>query len=155
LNNAHPKNDLLFGIRSALYYWLENYSKASIIADEALDLNPNCESAIIVRAALGQADNHTSYARELYKKVESMRPNREFVTYNLASLHYSENEFTPAIELYSQLVKKEHRLAPEINFRIGHSYILNGNDDAGCEYIRASERQLFHKALSIRTRMCK
>ena len=155
LNNAHPKNDLLFGIRSALYYWLENYSKASIISDEALGLNPNCEPAIIVRAALGQTDNHISYARELYKKMESMRPNRDFITYNLASLHYSDNDFTPAIELYSQLVKKEHRLAPEINFRIGHSYVLIGNDDVGCEYIRASEKQRFHRALSTRSRMCK
>ena len=155
LNKAHPNNDLLFGIRSALYYWLENYSKAVVITDEALGLNPNCEPAIIVRAALGQTDNHIPYARELYKKVESMKPNRDFITYNLASLYYSDNDFTPAIELYSKLVKHEHRLSPEINFRIGHSYVLIGNDDIGCEYLRVSEKQKFHRALSIRSRLCK
>ena len=71
LNKANPKNDFLFGLRSVLYYWLENYEKSIIFTDEALGLNPNCEPAIIVRAAMGQADNHVPYAKELYKKVES------------------------------------------------------------------------------------
>lgn len=155
LNKASPNNDFLFGLRSVLYYWLENYEKSIIFTDEALGLNPNCESAIIVRAAMGQIDNHIPYAKELYKKVDMKRPGRDFITYNLGSLHYADNDFVPAIEYYSKLAAKKHRLAPEINFRIGHSYVLNGNDDLGCEYLRASEKERFHRALSIRARLCR
>ncbi|MCE2963373.1 MAG: LysM peptidoglycan-binding domain-containing protein [Chitinophagales bacterium] len=155
LNKAHPRNDFLFGLRSVLYYWLENYEKSIIFTDEALGLNPNCESAIIVRAAMGQIDNHIPYAKELYNKVETIRPGRDFITYNIGTLNYTDNQFTTAIEYYSKLIAKKHRLTPEINFRIGHSYILLGNDDVGCEYLRASEKERFHRALSIRTRLCK
>ena len=155
LNKANPRNDFLFGIRSILYYWLENYEKAIIFTDEALGLNPNCEPALIVRAAMGQMDNHIPYSKELYKKVDAMHPGRNFITFNLGSLHYADNDFTPAIEYYSKLVKNPHKLAPEINFRIGHSYVLSGNDDIGCEYIKASEKEKFHRALSIRARLCR
>jgi tetratricopeptide (TPR) repeat protein len=155
LNKANPINDYFFGLRSILHYWLGNYEQAIIFTDEALGLNPNCEPAIIVRAAMGQKDNHIPYAKELYKKVDLMKPGRDFITFNLGSLHYADNDFTPAIEYYSKLVTKKHPLSPEINFRIGHSYMLVGNDDVGCEYLRASEKEKFHRALSIRSRMCK
>lgn len=155
LNKANPSNDFLFGVRSILYYWLENYEKALIFTDEAMGLNPNCEPALVVRAAMGQMDNHIPYAKDLYKKADAIHPGRDFITFNLGSLHYADNDFTPAIEYYSKLIKTPHKLAPEINFRIGHSYVLNGNDDAGCEYIRAAEKEKFHRALSIRARLCR
>lgn len=155
MNKLHPNNDFLFGLRSVLHYWLGNMDKAIIFTDEALALNPNCEPALVVRAALGQLDNHIPYALQLYQKVDKMRPHRDFITFNLGSLYYSANDFTPAIEYYSKLAKKKHKLEPEINFRIGHSYVLTGNDDVGCEYIRASEKARFHRALSIRARLCR
>lgn len=155
LNKSNPQNSFLFGLRSLLHFWLENYEKSIIFTDEALGLDPNCEPAIVVRAAMGQIDNHIPYAKELYKKVDLIRPGRDFITYNLGSLHYADNDFTPAIEYYSKLVAKKHKLSPEINFRIGHSYVLNGNDDLGCEYIRASEKARFHRAMAIRARLCK
>lgn len=155
LNKAHSKNAWLFGLRGVLYYWLENYHKAQIFADEALSLDPNCEPALVIRAAMGQIDNHIPYAKDLYKKIDAQRPGREFIIYNLGSLHYADNDFEPAIEYYSKLVTKKHKLLPEVNFRIGHSYVLNGNDDLGCEYIRAAEKEKFHRALAIRTRLCR
>jgi tetratricopeptide (TPR) repeat protein len=155
LNKVNPKNDGLFGLRGLLHYWLENYNKAQIFADEALAINPDCESALVIRAAMGQIDNHIPYAKDLYKKIDSHSPGRDFITFNIGSLFYAENDFNPAIENYSKLIAKRHKLSPEINFRIGHSYVLSGNDDAGCEYIRAAEKEQFHRALALRQRLCK
>lgn len=155
MNLANPKNDFLFGLRAVLYYWMESNQKALIFSDEALTINKKNTSALLVRAAVGQQDKHIPYAKDLYKRVNEMLPNKDFLIYNMASLCYVNQEFTTAIELYSKLLTNPHKLAPEINYRIGHCYILNGDDDNGCEYLRTAERLGYDKASSLRLRNCR
>lgn len=155
LNLSNPKSDFLFGLRALLNYWIGNYRKALIFTDEAFLYNPKNESALLVRAALGQEDNHFSYAFNIYKEIHDKRPDRNFSLFNLGSLYYTNNNFTKSIELYTQLLKRPNRIVPELNFRIGHSYLILGNDDHGCEYLRAAEKLNFHKAAAMRNRVCK
>jgi LysM repeat protein len=155
LNIANPKSDYLFGLRAILYYWIGNYRKALIFTDEAFAYNPKNESALLVRAALGQEDNHFNYAYNIYKDLHEKRPDRNFTLFNLASLNYTNNNFPKAIELYIELLKRSETYAPELNYRIGHSYLIQNNDDFGCEYIKAAEKLGYHKAIAMRTRACK
>lgn len=154
LNIAKPSNDFLFGLRAVIYYWLGSHRKSLIFTDETLAIQPNNESALMVRAAIGQLDGHIPYAKSITQKLYESKP-RNFLLYNLGTLHYTNQEFSKAIELYSQLLKKEHFLAPEINYRIGHSYILQGDVDNGCEYIKEAEKARYHRAISMRHRSCK
>lgn len=155
LNISNPKNDFLFGLRAILYYWIGNNRKALIFTDEALKYNPKNESALLVRATIGQEDNHFNYAFKLLNEIHTKRPDRNFSLFNLASLYYTNNNFPQAIEHYIQLLKRSQTIAPELNFRIGHSYLIQGNDDFGCEHLRASENQGFQKAIAMRNRVCR
>jgi tetratricopeptide (TPR) repeat protein len=155
LNKEHPTNDFLFGLRSLLYYWLGNNHKALIFSDEALAYNAANEPALLVRAAVGQVDVHFDYASKLYTSIHDKRPDRNFTLYNIATLYYINNDFPKAIEYYKQVLARSRDLAPELTYRIGHSYMLIGNDDDGCEYIRESERLGFPKGIALRTRSCK
>jgi tetratricopeptide (TPR) repeat protein len=155
LNKEHPGNDFLFGIRGLLYYWLGNNHKALIFSDEALTYNPTNEAALLVRAAIGEEDVHFDYAFNIFKTIHNNRPERNFTLYNIATLYYINNDFPNAIDYYKKLLDRSKELAPELNYRIGHSYIILANDDEGCEFLKESERLGFLKGAAMRTRSCK
>jgi len=154
LNQQNPSNDHFYALRSMLYYWIHNQRKSDIFLDEAIAINAFNETAQIIKAVVAMEEGYLDMAFLAFRSLLELKPKSKFIQYNIASIHYYKLEYSKAIEIYSQLLPYSPELAPEINFRIGHCYLLMNDDVNGCEYIREAEKLKYKKATSLRMRNC-
>ena len=152
-SELNAMDDNLLAIRSLIYYWSKNFSKAGILADEALYYNPENETARFVNAALmmeaGQYEESISEHTKLFEK-QSTRP---FILYNLANSYYYSLKFGEAIQYFGYL--NDSMIMPEINYKIGHSYLLLENMEGACEYLNLAYLANHKKAGTLRKKYCR
>jgi LysM repeat protein len=146
-------DDNLLAIRSLIHFWSKNYLKAGILADEALYYNPENETARFVNASLmleaGQYEESIKEHTRLFEK-QSTRP---FILYNLANSYYYSLKFGEAIQYFGYL--NDSLIMPEINYKIGHSYLLLDNMEGACEYLHLAYLSRHKKAGTLLKKYCR
>lgn len=107
---------------------MQQYPEAQKDIDAALELNPEEETAMLLRGKLKQATGDEDGAEDDYKLVTELNPFNENAYIDLAQLYIARKKLTEAIELLDEAIELNPQSATAYHER-GRAKLLNGDKE--------------------------